>query len=406
MGLLDWLTGRVTKEKFALLMIDAMRQAGLEEPVEFDTEDFALRIGEDRRIYLGNAFDEYHAAPKKVRHQVVEHYAFGVFISPEELTPESFAEAAPNLRPVVRGRMYTEYMRMQAEIDGDDYIDVPSRPIAEHFVELLAFDMPNRILYLPASQFEDWGVSIEAAFDAARENIRTIGGSFEGTPGRIYVGAWDDSYAASRIVAPEMIGKLNVQGRPVVALPNREFLIVTGSADHEALLQMARMISKAENEPRFEAGIVLSLEDEGWQPFLPPEDSPAYEALRRHHVASVWRDYDEQKRLLDELNQKHEVDIFVATFMAHEDRVTHQLSTVASWSEGVEALLPRADHIAFSTGAAEKPTVLGGAPWERVAEIVGGLLEPTDYYPERWHVNAFPSLEQLDAMDLDIDALK
>ncbi len=406
MGLLDWLTGRVTREKFALMVIDAMRQAGLEDPVEFDAEDFAIRVGDDRKVYLGNAFDEYHAAPKKVRHQVIEHYAFGVFISPEELTPDSFAQAAPNLRPVVRGRMYLEYMRMQAEIDSDEYIDAPSRPIGEHFVEMLAFDMPNRILYLPASQFADWGVSTDEAYDAARENIRAIGGSFEGTAGRIYVGAWDDSYAASRIVAPEMIGKLNVRGRPVVALPNREFLIVTGSADHEALLQMARMIGKAEGEPRFESGIVLSLEDGAWTPFLPPKDSPAYEALRRQHVASIWRDYDEQKRLLDELNEQRGVDMYIATFMAHEDRATHELSTMAAWTEGVEALLPRADSVGFTSGDPESAAVLGVAPWERVAEVAGDLMEPTDYYPERWRVREFPTQERLDAMELDTDPIK
>ena len=48
MGPLDWLSGRVTKEKFALLMIEAMRRAGLEDPIEFDAADFALHVGEDR----------------------------------------------------------------------------------------------------------------------------------------------------------------------------------------------------------------------------------------------------------------------------------------------------------------------------------------------------------------------
>ncbi|MGI5819064.1 MAG: hypothetical protein ACOX9R_13325, partial [Armatimonadota bacterium] len=269
MGLLDWLLGRVTPEKFAEMMIDAMRQAGLEEPIAYEEEGFALRVGDDRRVYLANAYAEYRDAPSDVRHQVVEHYAFGVFVSPEEVTPDSFEEAAPMLRPVVRGRMYVEYMRMQAEIDDDPCLAVPHRVIGEHFVQMLAYDMPNRILYLPESQCDEWGVSVDEAFQAARENIRAIGGAFEGTPGHIYVGAWDDTYAASRVVSPEMIGKLHVQGRPVVALPNREYLIVAGSSDHAALLQMGKMISEAENQPRFESGIVLALEDGRWRPFLP-----------------------------------------------------------------------------------------------------------------------------------------
>jgi hypothetical protein len=404
MGLWDWLTGRVTEDKFAAVMIDALRQAGLEEPVEYDEGDFALIVGEDRKIFLGNAYEEYQAAPKNVRHQVVEHYAFGVFISPEELTPETFEEAAPNLRPVVRGRMYPEYMRMQAEIDDDPYIDVPCRVVGEHFVEMLAYDMPNRILYLPRSQFDDWGVTVDEAFDVARENIRAIGGSFEGTPGHIYVGAWDDSFAASRILIPEMIGRLKVQGRPVVAIPNREVLIVTGSSDHAAMQRMGEMITRAENEPRFEAGVVLALEDDGWQPFLPREDSDAHDILYRHRVASVWRDYDEQKRLLDDLHAKRGVDIHVASYAAHEDRLTHELTTVAAWGEGLQALLPRAQNVGFTGGDPENPTVLGTARWERVEKVAGDLMEPTDHWPERWHVREFPTKEQFDAMGLDEQA--
>ena len=401
MGLWDWLTGRVTEEKFAAMMIDAMRQAGLEEPVEYEEERFALSVGDDRMIYLANAYSEYQEAPSDVRHQVVEHYAFGVFVSPDELTPETFEGAAPNLRPVVRGRMYPEYVRMQAQIDDDPYIDAPSRVVGEHFVEMLAYDMPNRVLYLPADQFEEWGVSVDEAFETAHENIRAIGGAFEGTPGHIYVGAWDDSYAASRVVIVEMIRKLQVQGRPVVGLPNREFLVVAGSNDDDALLQMGKMISEAESQPRFESGIVLSLEDDGWQPFLPPEESRAYELLYRHRVASLWRDYDEQKRLLDDLHETRGIDIHVASYIAQEDRATQTLGSVTLWVDGLETLLPRAEQVIFATGEPEDPEYLGTGPWDRAVEAAGHLMEPTDYYPERWRISAFPTPEQLDAMDLE-----
>ena len=401
MGIWDWLTGRVTHDKFAAIMIDALRQAGLDEPVEYDADNFALKVGSDRKIFLGNAYEEYQTAPGKVRHQVVEHYAFGVFVSPEDLTPESFKEAAPGLRPVVRGRMYPEYMRMQAEIDEDPYIDVPTRVMGHHFVEMLAYDMPNRILYLPRNQFDEWGVSLEEAFDTAHANIRAIGGAFEGTTGHIYVGAWEDTYAASRALVPEMIRRLQVQGRPVVALPNREFLIVAGTDDDAALLQMGKMISEAESQPRFESGIVLALEDDEWRPFLPPEESEAYELLYRHQIASIWRDYDEQKRLLDDLYQKRGVDIHVATFAAHEDRVTHELSTVAIWVEDLVAMLPHADNVAFVAGDPDNPNVLGAAPWERAVEVAGELMVETDLWPRRWRVEDFPTQEQLDAMELE-----
>jgi uncharacterized protein YtpQ (UPF0354 family) len=401
MGLWDWLLGRMTPDKFAAMMIDALRQAGLEEPIEYNEDSFSLRVGGSRKINLANAYRDYQEAPSHVRHQVVEHYAYGVFVSPRELTPEDFAEAAPHLRPVVRGRMYPEYVRMQAEIDDDPWVETPSRVIGEHFVEMLAYDMPNRILYLPKSRFDAWGVSVEEAFDVAHENMRAIGGAFEGTTGHIYVGGWDDSYAASRIVIPEMIRKLQVQGKPVVAMPNAEFLIVAGTDDEAALLHMGKMISEAERQPKFESGIVLSLEDEGWRPFLPPESSDAHELLYRHRVASLWRDYDEQKRLLEKVYETRGLDIHIATFAAHEDRVTHELSTVAIWVEDVVALLPRGENVAFVRGDPDDPVVVGVAAWECVVDVAGGLLSESDLWPERWRVESFPTQEQLDAMELE-----
>ncbi|MFP4248839.1 MAG: hypothetical protein ACLFU7_04210, partial [Armatimonadota bacterium] len=374
------------------------------DAIEYNEDSFSLRVGESRRINLASAYREYREAPSDVRHQVVEHYAFGVFVSPRELTPDGFADAAPNLRPVVRGRMYPEYVRMQAEIDDDPWVETPSRVIGEHFVEMLAYDMPNRIVYLPESRLEAWGVSVEEAFDVAHDNIRAIGGAFEGTTGHIYVGAWDDSYAASRIVVPEMIRKLQVQGKPVVALPNAEFLIVAGTDDDAALAHMGKMISEAEREPKFESGIVLSLEDEGWRPFIPPESSEAYELLYRHRVASMWRDYDEQQRLLEGVYAKRGLDIHVATFAAHEDRLTHTLSTVTIWTEDLVALLPRAQNVAFMGGPPDDPTMLGSAPWERVIDTAGDRMRETDLWPERWRVESFPTPEQLDAMELSESA--
>ena len=173
---------------------------------------------------------------------------------------------------------------------------------------------------------------------------------------------------------------------------------------HAALLQMGKMISEAENQPRFESGIVLALEDGRWRPFLPRKDSDAYELLCRHQVASFWRDYDEQKRLLDELHGKRGIEIHVAPFTAQEDRATRTLSTVTTWIEGVEALLPRAAQVVFATGDPANPTALGAVPWERVRDAAGHLMEPTDHYPERWRVVAFPTGEQLAAMGLDREA--
>jgi hypothetical protein len=46
--------------------------------------------------------------------------------------------------------------------------------------------------------------------------------------------------------------------------------------------------------------------------------------------------------------------------------------------------------------------MLGYFKWERVQEIVGDMLQPTDYYPERYSVKSFPSAEQISRIGNDL----
>jgi len=66
--------------------------------------------------------------------------------------------------------------------------------------------------------------------------------------------------------------------------------------------------------------------------------------------------------------------------------------TMATWSDGVAAILPRADYI----GLTDASGLVAAGKWERVQEIVGGALQRTEYFPERFYVDSFPSRAQLE----------
>jgi hypothetical protein len=44
----------------------------------------------------------------------------------------------------------------------------------------------------------------------------------------------------------------------------------------------------------------------------------------------------------------------------------------------------------------ERPVAFG--PWERVREVAGRLMEPTEHYPPRFRVRGFPDAGQLAAI--------
>jgi hypothetical protein len=67
----------------------------------------------------------------------------------------------------------------------------------------------------------------------------------------------------------------------------------------------------------------------------------------------------------------------------------------AVWAKDCDSLLPRADWITFFRGEGDLPA---NAPWEKVEQIVGHLMEPTADYPIRYRVKEFPSDAELAAL--------
>ena len=183
-------------------------------------------------------------------------------------------------------------------------------------------------------------------------------------------------------------------------VPNRNTLIVTGADDPEGLAAMARLTEEALKQPRPMTGYAFRL-DNGWVPFLPPVEHPAFVALHRLAVQTLAGDYEEQKGLLDALHKKNGLDVFVASVMVMEDRGTKDRSSVATWAEGADTFLPRMDKVAFIRPVEGKgPNVLGMADWARVKGVLGSLLEPQGLYPERFRGRGFPTEEQLGRLEL------
>lgn len=177
-------------------------------------------------------------------------------------------------------------------------------------------------------------------------------------------------------------------------------MIITGADDADGLLAIARLTEEALKQPRPMTGYAFRL-DNGWVLFLPPVGHPAFVPLHRLSVQTLAGDYEEKKGLLDALHEKQGVDTFVASVMVMEDRISKDLSFVATWAEGVDALLPRVDRVAFiGAGSANEPNMLGMADWTRLEAVLGDLMETQGLYPARYRVRAFLTREQLSRLGL------
>jgi hypothetical protein len=109
--------------------------------------------------------------------------------------------------------------------------------------------------------------------------------------------------------------------------------------------------------------------------------------------------YAEQKELLDKVHEKEGVDVFVATYMASRHAETESHNSVCSWAKGVPTLLPVAEQVYFyDPDLPEGQKVLAQADWDIVRFHCGQLMTMTDHPLRRWRVEAFPTVEQLEAV--------
>jgi hypothetical protein len=361
------------KDEFAKRMIEAVHTAGDATPIHYDADEFRLVTeGEDRQIFnLTNVYREYCAANPDKQKTLLRN-AVRSWFSRLKGIPESYEDAAPDLLPVVRNRSAFEFVRLRTRLEDMGTPNWPYRPLADHLGVGLVFDLPESIVQIQQHQFDEWGVSFEDAFGRACRNLWEISlHEFQDPHPGVWASPWRDNHDVARLLLPELIKHHDVKGQPVLMLPNRDTLLLTGSEDEAGLAYVVERVQAAMEQPRFLTGLAFRLVNDFLEPFLP-----------------------------DAVHEKTGEDVFVASYSALQNKDTGRVHTYCVWSEDVDALLPETDRIFFvKQGDGDEAEMVCGAEWDKVREVVGDLMEPQETYPERYLVREFPSAEQLAEME-------
>lgn len=400
MGIFDRLFGPPSRDAFAKLMLEALRKAGAPEPATYDAKTFSLSIAKNQLFYLHNVYDEYCAAPRGQRPEILKRYC-GLQAAPE--IPARFEDALPHILPRIRERFFYTATRLQMELQGQAAVDFAYRPFADHYAVELGYDLPQSVALIATSRLTAWDVTFDEALERSWQNLRAITNRpLEPLRPGLYVSAWRDSYDASRAMLHDFILRHRVKGEPVVALPNRDTLLLTGTQDPEGLSKMAQEVEKAMAGPRPMTALPLVLSERSYSSWMPDPDHPCHRSIKLLTLRSLGAFYAEEKQLLEALHEKTGLDVYVGAFTVTRADQTGDYSTYCVWSQGVDTWLPEADQVAFvRAGAGGKldpgaPPVV--APWSRVRDVVGTLMEPLGSYPPRYRVRGFPSGEQLTAL--------
>jgi len=395
-------SGKPSKDQFARLVLDAIRQAGEKADLRYESDQFRLIVcGEKTDFFnLDNAFGEYCAAADAKKPDVLRRFV-RTWFSRGKGVPEDFEDTRPDLLPVLRSRSYFELLRWELDAKDRPKLKWQYRVIGEHFGLGIAYDLPESMLMISQHHLDGWKVSFDEALQAAMDNLATISKhEFDSPLPGVWVSPWRDNYDAGRLMLLDLIRRHQVKGDYVAMAPNRDTLILTGSQDEEGLTKATDLAEEALNNPRPLTGLALRLVGQEWQPFLPPADHPQHHRFKVLWLQSVGQHYKEQKELLEKSFETSGEDVFVASFMGMQSNETGQVQSYCVWSEGVDTLLPKTDVACFFRPgvAGKKGKTVAQVEWNRVCQVVGHLMERTDLYPERYRVKTFPSKEQLAAM--------
>ena len=387
-----------TKDEFADLMLRSILAAGETQPLEVDREKFCLIVPGDNAnlLNLGNAYNEFCTVDAELRESVVARFV-RVWFARNRDVPEVFSEAAARLLPAIRNRSYFELTKMQIVNRGMAAPDWPLRLLAEHFAVCLVYDLPESIHQIQHSTLEKWQIELDDAMTVATANLRAMTDQpLESIIPGVWQSTWRDNHDIARVLLTDFIRQHEVQGDPVVLLPNRDTLLLTGSDDETGLGAIAALAEEALQSPRPMNGMALRLTGDEWVPFMPSPDHAEFARFRLLLIRSLGQDYEEQKELLNEANEKTDDDIFVAGFKARQNNETGEIVSYCVWSKDVDTLLPKTDEVFFYVSQGEdKGDIAARASWASVIEVVGDLMHADGNYPQRFRVVSFPNEKQL-----------
>src|SRR5262245_43568267 len=198
--------------------------------------------GEERTIYLDNAYRTYSTNPKAL-HDVVDMYVRS-YLEPLRATSVSVDRA--RIVPVIKDRAWLAEVRaaLKARAGKSDNV---FEDFNEDLVVVYAEDSPGNIRYLSPGHLTEVGVKPEELRALAVGNLRKLLPQTDIRRGplvsMIVAGG---NYEASLLLFDDLWtgGKIAVDGDVVVAVPARDLLLFTGSKNRAGITKLRQLSSK------------------------------------------------------------------------------------------------------------------------------------------------------------------
>jgi hypothetical protein len=363
--------------QLAQRVIQGLRNNGETRPMHFDEDKFAILIGEvgSDSAAIANLQHIYHDcdnAPIEHHEEIIARYVNGW--NKERAIPKDYAVAQPRLGVSIQHSGFFE--RYPGWIQWDLTSDLSAG---------LVDDDGDTLSYVPQALLSDWRVSREACMRDALRNLGKSAWTLEQI-GHVFRSRAHDSYDAARLLFHDAFRALPLKGDPVVLVPDRDCLVVTGSDDVDGLKQVAATGHvRIEEASRLISGTPLILRGDTWEEFHPPAQTRvAFAHLARLYDAM---NYGLQTSFLRDQSAGQDDNLLVAkvqVFKTGPDRY----ETFTYLPSVGQTLLPKVDHVVLHDLQTETTQL---TPWADLFRVLGSKMPPVQLHPVRYRVESFPS---------------
>lgn len=356
---------------------------------EFDAETLLLSItidGEERLLPCEVLFQEWAVQPAADR----SHWLPGALqrlLTPPQL-PEHLDAAAAALYPELDSAFDASCRRLQALRHGQP---VPTTQIWRgDLVRGWMWLHDNTPLPVPPAQCAVWQTSPDHLTRRALDNLqlastkphwREIGHG-------LYQADWHDGLDHLRLLVPDCLRSLRLSGEPLVAIPTRDTLLLTGSRNNGGLLHLVQSLQQTAL-PQHLSNRIYILNGQDWQEFNPPSEWQTL--LRQHERLLRVEQYQRQKPLLERYLQSIAAAETVADVSTTSPDDAGDIVTSAIWAEPDICWLPEVDRIQLRrAGPSGQQSIT--IDWATLLAYCPLTAEP-DLHPPRYRAVAFPDAE-------------
>lgn len=226
----------MTEKEFAQVYLDALskKYPGVSFELNSDLSITAKKGDLDYRHYIDNAFIAYKTEPDSIT-TIINRY----LAATTDLYVDSKTVNVDNIVPVIKPVEYLDEVNILNK-DGKSFPMVTEK-YNDQLIIAYAEDSKNSISYLTEDDFKTLSISKDTLKSVALRNFDKIIPNIQrqGENGLFMITAGGD-YEASLILLSSIWTKENfpVEGEFIVAIPNRDMLLVTGSQNKNGIAKI------------------------------------------------------------------------------------------------------------------------------------------------------------------------